>query len=72
MGHYYSEMRAIEAHERLDDFLQAQKGKSFVLTSESGETLKLTRDDLRQVLRERSNALGDLAQVRALFRKLSR
>ena len=73
MGHYYSEMRGLEPHEKIEDFLSEQKkGATFTLTAESGEEITLTRLDIRQLLRERSAARQELAKVRSMFRKLSR
>jgi hypothetical protein len=72
MGHYYSEMRSLKPHERLEDFLTDNKGGSLTIRSESGEEITFTWNDIEQILRERSAALGEIIKIKALFRKLSK
>jgi hypothetical protein len=71
MGHYYSEMRGLEPHEKLEDFLKSSKAKQFTIKAGSKE-LTLSRNDIEQILSERSRARGELEEIKSLFRRLSR
>lgn len=72
MGHYYSEMRTPELHEKIVDFLSEHEGETLALSTKTGGELILRRTELRQLLRERANAREELASIKALFRRLSR
>jgi hypothetical protein len=72
MGHYYSEMRGLEPHEKLGDFLEEHKDKVFSLITDSGHMIKLKREEIQQILGERSRARQELDEIKSLFRRLSR
>lgn len=71
MGHYWSEMRGLEPHEQLEDFLSKYKGDTFTLTAQSGKEITLTRQNIKQILRERSDARQHLEKIRSMFYDLS-
>ena len=72
MGHYYSEMRGFEPHERLQNFLKENEGDVFTLQAVGGEQINFKRQDIKQILSQRKFAMDNIAEIKSMFRRLSR
>ena len=74
MGHYYSEMRTPETHERIEQLLKDFSKGDFILAPADKDkgAIPLSRQELRGLCQELQNLRNDLTKIKSLFRRLSR